>query len=171
MVSNYGYSIVYEVFVDSALNLRRAMSIAFAHRNHLGRSAALPSSRPLRLARSIRFLTEEGAHLVPPRGVRSCKRSSWLAISRNVNSGLDEWIPATSVMRRSSGGRGGDFRRSALSAIPSETIHLTARRSRSGVQSKPRFFKTLAISSQVWSGRMRRTVGSQSFAVDWIRAP
>lgn len=29
------------------------------------------SSKPLRFARSRRFLTDEGAHFVPPRGVRS----------------------------------------------------------------------------------------------------
>ena len=116
--------------------------------------------RPDRRALSSRFLTDEGAHFEPPRGVRSCMRSSWLAISRNVRSGFEEWIPTTSVIRRTSGGRGGDFLRSDLSAMPSLTIHLTARRKRSGVQSKPRCLRTREISSQVWSGRIRRTIGS-----------
>jgi hypothetical protein len=46
------------------------------------------------------------------------------------------------------------------SAMCSATSHLTARRRRSGVQSRPRCFSTRAMSSQVWSGRIRRTVGS-----------
>jgi len=109
--------------------------------------AASLTRSPERLARSSRFLTDDGAHLVPPRGVRSCNRSNWLAISRNVSPGLDAWMPVTSVIRRSSGSRGGDLRSSAASAIPSETIHLIALRSRSGVQLIPRCFRTRAMSS------------------------
>ena len=48
-----------------------AICIAFAPQRHSGFRAQAASSRPLRFARSRRFLTEEGAHLVPPRGVRS----------------------------------------------------------------------------------------------------
>ena len=59
---------------------------------------------PDRRARSMRFFTEEGDHLEPPRVVRSCSRSSWVAISRSVRFGFDEWIPATSDPR--AGGEG-----------------------------------------------------------------
>ena len=48
-----------------------AICTAFAPQRHSGFRAQAASSRPLRFARSRRFLTEEGAHLVPPRGVRS----------------------------------------------------------------------------------------------------
>lgn len=64
---------------------------------------------PDRRARSMRFFTEEGDHFEPPRGVRSCSRSSWVAISRSVRFGFVEWIPATNVINRSSGRRGGEF--------------------------------------------------------------
>lgn len=48
---------------------------------------------PERRARSIRFFTDEGDHLDPPRGVRSWSLSSWTAISRSVRLALDEWMP------------------------------------------------------------------------------
>lgn len=73
-------------------------------------------------------------------------------------------------MSRSSGRRGGDFFSRAGSARGSVTSHFTARRRRSGVQSKPRCFRTCYIIPGRW-GRMRRTVGSHWFAEAWIRSP
>ena len=133
---------------------------------YLGQLAGSSATRPSRRARSSRFLTDEADHFALPRGVRSCRRSSWPAMSRSDRSGLDCEIPATRVIRRSSGSCG-DARFSRVgSARCSVTSHLTARRSRSGVQSRPRCFRTRAISSQLWSGRIRRTVGSHWFIVD-----
>lgn len=42
----------------------------------LDRHSMVSAISPDRRARSIRFLTEEGDHLLPPRGVRSCNCSS-----------------------------------------------------------------------------------------------
>ncbi len=136
-----------------------------------GQLAGSSATSPSRRARSSRFLTEEADHFALPRGVRSCRRSSWPAMSRSDRSGLDCEIPATRVIRRSSGGRGDARFSSVDSARCSVTSHLTARRSRSGVQSRPRCFRTRAMSSQLWSGRIRRTVGSHWFIVDCSRRP
>lgn len=126
-----------------------ALAIDLCARSIFARYSMPVSTRPIRFARSRRFFTEDGAHLVPPRGVRSWSRSSWVAISLIVRSGFDEWIPATRLIKRSSGGRAGDFLSNAGSARCSVTNHFTARRRRSAVQSLPRCFSTRAISSQV----------------------
>ena len=125
--------------VDETSKKRQILS-----RSRDGHAASF-ANNPDRPARSSRFLTDDGDHLLPPRGVRSWSRSSCPAISRSVRSGFDEWMPATSVIRRSSGRRGGDLRSRAGSARRSATIHFAARRRRSGVQSMPRCFRTRSM--------------------------
>src|ERR1700687_394112 len=55
---------------------------------------AVPAN-PARPSMPSRCLTEEGCHLVPPRGVRSCIDSSCAAICCNVRSGAAALMPAT----------------------------------------------------------------------------
>lgn len=86
----------------------------------------------LRFARSSRFLTEDGDHFPLPRGVRSCRRSSWTAMSRRECAGFEAAMPATNVISRSSGRRGGNVLSKFAFARCSLTSHLTARRNRSG---------------------------------------
>ncbi len=67
---------LYGLFARFPVGSERAICTAFAPIVHSGNSVSPTSIRPLRFARSMRFLTEEGAHLILPRGVRSCNRSS-----------------------------------------------------------------------------------------------
>ena len=116
----------------------------------------------MRSAVPSRCLTEEGCHLVPPRGVRSCMASSCAAICCNVRPGAAALMPATNRTNRSSPVWGRARSSKAASIMPSKTNRRTVRRSRSTVQvvAFPRL-RTRTTSPHGWSGRIRRTVGSQ----------
>lgn len=78
-------------------------------------------------------MSEEGDHLEPPRGVRSCSRSSWAAISRSVRFGFDEWDAGDQRHQPILGQAGKGFAKQCRIRHPLRDHPFTARRRRSGV--------------------------------------
>lgn len=124
------------------------------------------AAKPRRCALASKCLTDDGCHRVPPRGVRSCMAASWAAICWSARSGAAALMPAISRTSRPSLGCGRARPSRLASTMPSSTSRRTVRRNRSTVRrTAPPLpnpgSRTRTISPQGWSGRMRRTVGSQ----------